>query len=90
MPKPVCVACQRFYRPYKTGQWVVEGKPIEEGAKPGLAEPHLWVPYKMWQSDKYRCEGCHHEIVVGFGLRPVWQDFQGPMPEYSHIKVNDC
>jgi hypothetical protein len=89
MPKPVCVKCQRFYKPHKTGRWVLEGKPTNE-AKPGLEDAHLWVPYKVWQADLYKCGGCQHEIVVGFGFNPVWQDYKGLLPQYEYIKVNDC
>ena len=92
MPKPVCVKCQRFFRPYRNGVRVLEGKPFN-GAAPGTAEPKLWTPYKLWQADLWRCEGCGVEIIYGYGNNPLMVDFiDGPerMNEAATHRVNDC
>jgi hypothetical protein len=90
MPKPVCIKCQRFFRPHRCGISVLEGKPVMEGIKPGTEDAAFWAPYKVWRADRYKCNGCGTEILVGFGFAPVWQDYhQAEMPE-SDYKVNDC
>jgi hypothetical protein len=90
MPKPVCVQCQTFYRPDKNGVWILEQKPIKPGAKPGLLEPELWIPYKAWQADRWKCNGCGHQLITGFGLNPMWQDFHSKEPPKTSYTVNDC
>lgn len=93
MPKPVCVPCQRFFRPEKNGFRLIEGKPISNDAEPGTAEPEKWEPYKLWMADKWKCHGCGAEIVVGFGARPIATDYE---PEFAErikeatLQVNDC
>ena len=89
MPKPVCVKCQRFYRPHRNGVHILEGKPNGVRVPPGTSRPELWEPYKVWMADMWKCQGCGHELINGFGHSPLWQDFQPNMPEFSH-KVNDC
>lgn len=66
--KPVCVPCQRFFRCVHTGFNFTEGMPIDHAA-PGTAEPEKWLPYKIWASDKWKCEGCGAEILSGFGQK---------------------
>jgi hypothetical protein len=41
--KPICVKCQRFYRPSRNGVWFLEGMPTHNGAHPGKAEAHHFV-----------------------------------------------
>lgn len=89
MLKPICVKCQRFYRPHRNGVHVLEGKPAHPDVKPGVEQDEHWLPYKLWQSDLWKCQGCEHEIIVGSGRNPMWRDYQGPVPNYTH-KVNDC
>lgn len=90
MTKPVCVKCQRFFKPDKNGVFVLEQKPAMNGAKPGLEEAHNWIPYKVWQADRYKCDGCGTEIVIGFGYHPLWQDFYSAAHPEPHHTVNDC
>ena len=95
MIKPICVRCQRFYRPVKNGFPVIEGMPLGNDAPPGILAPERWVPYKLWVADKWRCEGCGHEIVVGSGANPVSEhymdDFRKKVEEYqATFQVNDC
>jgi hypothetical protein len=55
----------------------------------------MWEPYKLWQADKYQCEGCGHEIVVGFGRQPIrerhHEDFDQAVRSFkAEYQVNDC
>lgn len=74
--KPVCVPCQRFYRPKRNGFYFLEGMPIVNGAKPGKAEPGLWTPYKLWVADLWHCPDCGAEIVVGAAPFPIAEHYQ--------------
>lgn len=108
MPKPVCVPCQRFYRPEKNGFLWVESMPqppvdmaadlIPRGNEPGADE--IWTDYKLWLSDKWKCDGCGHEIVVGHAFQPASEHylptFKGVVKEAEErmgaplLRVNDC
>lgn len=103
MPKPVCVACQRFYRPHRNSVRVNEKMPIqtdERDAPRGTEAPHLWRDYKLWMADLWKCEGCGHEMVTGFGMQPVAEHYERDRYareiEYAEsrgcpvITVNDC
>lgn len=93
MPKPICVACRRFFRPKKNGFRLIEGKPKGGSrAPPGLTAPELWAPYKVWIGDLWSCQGCGTEIVVGFGESPVSQDYKPGFHEACEclIQINDC
>lgn len=95
MPKPVCVPCQRFFRPAKNGFVLIEAMPQEEHALPGTEQPDAWAPYKLWNGDKWKCEGCGAEIVVGFGKAPLSEHY---LPNWDQmvayynpqLTVNDC
>jgi hypothetical protein len=82
--KPICIPCQRFFRPHKTGFFFTEGMPVgSESAVPsGTSRPDLWKPYKIWSGDIWKCEGCGAEIVVGFGTAKSLGADQ--------YQVNDC
>ena len=93
--KPVCVPCRQFFRQVKTGFYFIEGMPSSSPAKPGLAEPDKWKPYKLWSSDKWRCEGCGAEILQGFGSSSLAEHFQPNFKEKceefgAEYQVNDC
>lgn len=95
MPKPVCVPCQRFFRPKKNGYVWIEAMPIEADAPPGTAKPEAWKPYKLWNSDMMECQGCGAQIVVGHGRGPMSEhyhpDFAGWTGDYPpQLTVNDC
>lgn len=93
--KPICVPCQRFFRPKKNGFPFIEGMPKSNDAEPGTAEPDQWKPYKLWMGDKWGCEGCGTEIVVGVGRDPIAEHYQ---PQFAvtvgrygvDLQVNDC
>lgn len=92
--KPICVKCHRFYRPKKTGLYFIEGMP-DDGAKPGLAEPEKWKPYKLWSGDMWACPDCGAEIISGVGRDRIAEHYE---PEFSataqrlhaDFQVNDC
>lgn len=75
--KPVCVPCQRFYRPAKNGFEFTEGMPVANNRpQPGLAEPDKWKPYKLWSGDLWRCPDCGNEIIVGVGYAAISEHYQ--------------
>ena len=94
--KPICVPCQRFFRPKKTGFWFIEGMPIGNEALPGTAEPEKWTPYKVWQGDQFECEGCGATIVVGVARAPLAEHYQEHFGAAilktgaDQLQVNDC
>ncbi len=93
--KPICVPCQRFYRPKKNGTFFIEGMPREGGAQPGKREPEKWGDYKLWCGDLWVCEDCGSEVIVGVGSVPVAEHYQDgfakmKMAYNPSIKINDC
>lgn len=97
--KPICVPCQRFYRPKKNGFYFMEGMPCavaSDGDVPlGTERPDLWKPYKLWSGDLWRCQGCGAEIVVGVAHRPISEHYQDGFSEIVQnyavtLQVNDC
>lgn len=91
--KPICVKCQRFYRPKRNGVRFVENMPTILRAAPGTTNPENWTPYKVWQADLWECKGCHHELICGAGACPIAidheQNFQQALETVNFI-VNDC
>jgi len=95
MLKPICVACQRFYRPHRNGVYFIEGMPVGQNVAPGTAEPERWTPYKLWHGDQWRCEGCGHHIIVGTGRGPVREQHMSDFADMvkstnATFQVNDC
>lgn len=93
MPKPVCVKCQRFFRPKKNGVVLLEQMPVETSAEPGTIDPTAWEPYKLWQADLWICHGCDTEIIVGFGANHFGENFEpqfGEAMKFVTHTVNDC
>lgn len=98
MLKPICVNCQRFYRPKRTGFYFLEGmpKPGINDPEPGTAEADKWQPYKLWCGDLWHCLGCGHQIVVGSGQRPIAEHYADDFSGYvkstgaDQLQVNDC
>lgn len=94
--KPICVPCQRFYRPTKNGTYFMEGMPKHNDAAPGTAEPEQWQPYKLWSGDKWRCRGCGSEIIVGVGFVQVAEHYEPGFAEKvtqlggDELQINDC
>lgn len=93
--KPICVPCQRFFRPIKNGFAFIEGMPNGNDVKPGLAEPENWRPYKLWMGDQWKCPDCGSIIVVGVGHQPIdehYKDsFEKSLNDFNpELQVNDC
>jgi hypothetical protein len=94
--KPICVPCQRFFRCKKTGFFFIEGMPVGQSrAAPGTTEPENWKPYKLWSGDRFECEGCGANIVVGVGQSAIAEhyepDFSESVEDYgAKLQVNDC
>jgi hypothetical protein len=92
--KPICVQCQRFFRPKKNGFPFIEGMPIGSVA-PGTCRPDKWKPYKLWMGDLWECHGCGANIVVGVGLNSIAEHYQEEFPRLVErlaptLQVNDC
>jgi hypothetical protein len=93
--KPVCVPCQRFYRPTRNGIPFIEGMPIGNDVKPGLAEPESWRPYKLWVGDQWGCPDCGATIIVGVAHNPISEHYRPEFREQvermgARLQVNDC
>lgn len=93
MRKPICTKCQRFYRPAQNGVYVLEQMPKHSGAAPGRENAASWTPYKVWIADKWKCEGCGNEIVVGSGPQPLSEHSMTDFAIWrgrTTVTVNDC
>lgn len=96
MMKPICVPCQRFFRPEKTGYYFLEGMPAVDRAEPGVSKPEQWKPYKVWVGDRWICHGCGAMVIYGVGRNPIAEhyedDFKKRIDELnaSQFQVNDC
>jgi len=94
--KPICVPCQRFFRPKKNGFHFLEGMPIRMDAKPGKGERGKWRPYKLWVGDLWECRDCKAQIVVGVPLEHISEHYQDEFLDEVHrrnatqLQVNDC
>lgn len=94
--KPICVPCQRFYRPKQNGYVFVEGMPVGGGSvPPGTSHPELWQPYKLWRGDLWECQGCGHQTISGVAYQPISEhykiDFEKVVAAYgATLQVNDC
>lgn len=84
MPKPVCVACGRFFRPTYNGICITEGMPIVQDALPGKEHAAEWGPYKLWRGDKWTCEGCGVKIIVGFAYMPFAEHYE---PDFKEKQI---
>ena len=93
--KPICVRCQRFYRPSKNGVAFIEGMPNGNHIAPGLADPDNWRPYKLWMGDEWTCPDCGSVIIVGVGWEPISEhykpEFKERVAEFdASLQINDC
>lgn len=94
--KPICIPCQRFFRPAKNGFYFIEGMPTVNEAAPGNSEPEKWQPYKVWVGDVWECHGCGARIISGVGREPIAEHYQPDFPDRvsalgaDQFQVNDC
>jgi len=71
--------------------------PVVPHAARGLeAVEGEWVPYKLWSSDLWWCEGCGTEIIVGHAAKPIKEQYEADFEETVQLfeplvtRVNDC
>lgn len=94
--RPICISCQRFFKPKKNGFYFTEGMERVSGALSGTQEPENWKPYKIWSGDLWQCPGCGSEIIVGTGANALahhWEDDFKTMTKNlnaDQFQVNDC
>lgn len=92
MPRMVCMKCQLFLHPKKTGVIVEEGMPQSSADKPGEGN---WLPYKLWSADSWECRGCGVEIIAGFAAQHFAEHYEKNYGETKkrlppYIFVKDC
>ena len=75
MPSPVCVQCAVEFRCDKNGVPYVE-----------MSDGH---PYKVWDSDRWRCPSCGTTILSGFGMRPYLERHEDGFQERYTKVVKD-
>jgi hypothetical protein len=94
--KPICVPCQRFFRPKRTGFTFTEGMPIGNDVPPGKSFADQWVPYKIWRGDLWECRGCGAQIISGTAAQPIAVQHEEHFAQYrdalnaAQFQVNDC
>jgi hypothetical protein len=94
--KPVCVPCQRFFRPKTNGFYFTEAMPIGNDAEPGTVAPEKWTPYKTWVGDLWECQDCGAQVVVGVPSSPINEHYKPDFQEQrialraDQLIVNDC
>lgn len=68
-PRPICVECRIEYRLEVSGVLAVTmfQKPPE--------------PYEIYSTDLWRCPVCGHEMLKGFGERPIVQHWEQDFDE---------
>ena len=97
--KPVCVPCQRFYRPTKNGRFFIEGMPVggtfDHPVPAGIAGEGSWVPYKLWIGDEWGCPDCGAKIIVGVPSEPISEHYKPGFKDIVNrlgpeLQVNDC
>lgn len=42
------------------------------------------APYQLWDADLYACDACGVEVISGFGMLPLAEDWQ---PTYAHVRA---
>lgn len=62
--RPICLPCQKFYRVEKNGFIFAEMIPVDD------AKVH-WSGYAVWSGDLWKCPGCGHLLISGFGQKPI-------------------
>lgn len=95
--KPICVPCQRFFRPSQNGRYFTESMPQNVPRPlPGAAEPENWKPYKVWSGDQWACPDCGATVIVGVGFGPVTEHYKDNFTELraqlgaDTLNINDC
>jgi hypothetical protein len=96
--KPICVPCQRFFRPKKNEVYFTEGMEkggLNRAAVTGKDGADDWKPYKLWCGDLWECRGCGAQIISGVAHVPIaehfQQNFSAEVEAYRPmVQINDC
>jgi hypothetical protein len=70
MPKMVCVKCEVEFQCEKNGVKVIE------------LMNHNQSPYKIWDTDKWKCPICGIEVIAGFAQAPLMEHYQEGFNNY--------
>jgi hypothetical protein len=55
-----------------------------------------WMPYKIWAGDLWKCKGCGHELISGYGRDPISIKHRENFEELRErlgadkININNC
>lgn len=87
--KPICAACNLFFRPKKNGVYFEEGMPVSSATDSG------WTSYKLWVGDLWECRSCGAQIIVGVPHTPVAEHYQPGYRErvakiHCDRRIDDC
>ena len=93
--KPICVKCQRFYRPKRNAVRFIEAMPNSNDAPSGTQAPEQWSPYKLWCGDLWECNGCGHQLISSVAFEPLGEHYQGDFAAKVEraspiVTINDC
>jgi DNA-directed RNA polymerase subunit RPC12/RpoP len=69
--KPVCVKCGKEMKIEKSGATALYY---------AFDPPE---PYVVYGADLWECVKCGNQILNGFGREPIWQHFEGNMPNWD-------
>lgn len=75
--KTSCMTCQQEFKIAKTGVNVIETHGRDQH------------PVRLWRADLYRCDGCGHEIINGFGVEPMSEDYRPRWLDLLRDLAND-
>jgi len=67
MPKSVCAKCEVELKPEHNGVIVAE-----------MMHNNTEI-YKLWFADLWKCPECGIEVVLGFGVQPYMEHFDGDL-----------
>ena len=76
MRKPVCVPCGLAMKPEDNGVRAVETKDKEKQEE-----------YRIWSADKWKCPGCGHEVLSGYGDRATYPSDEDYDEKLAHATV---
>lgn len=66
--RPICVPCATMMSAEKNGVYFTTL--LSDGRR-----------YHLWSGDKWKCQGCGHEIIVGVGQSPIAEHFERDFAE---------
>lgn len=72
MSKYVCVNCGLAMHPEENGFRATE-----------MMDKEKTKPYKVWDTDKWKCPQCGIEILAGFGQNPLSEHYRDDFEELT-------